>query len=79
MQQRIEPAATGPNGLRKAMQRAPRLRAVIRTEADRIVIEFSDGRAHFLEHARDLATDQLIVAAVHWCKRHGANVVEISS
>ncbi len=79
MQQRIQPGTIAPKDLRDAMQDVPKPRAVVHAEADRIVIEFSDGRVHYVEHARNLATDQLIVAAVHWCKRHGADVVEISS
>jgi hypothetical protein len=79
MQQTVHPWAASPNGLREAMQKLRRRRAVIRSEANRIVIEFSDGHVHLLEYAQYLARDQLIVAAVHWCRRHGVDVVEICS
>jgi hypothetical protein len=72
-----EPSPIDVSPLHRAMRRAYRADAVIRTEPDRIVIEFSDGRTHRIPRAHDIAADQLLAAAVHWCRRHGADVVDI--
>ncbi len=79
MQEINESETSGSTGLRHAMRTALRPSAVIVAEADRIAISFSDGRVHVLELARYLSKDQVIVAAVHWCKRHGADTIEIGS
>lgn len=63
--------------LREAMRRAHEVRAVIRAEAGQIVIEFSDGRTHRIPHAHYIAADQLLCAAAHWCRRHGADIVAV--
>ncbi len=65
--------------LRDVMRRAPELRAVIRVEPGQIVIDFSDGRTHRIPHAHYVAADQLLRAAAEWCRRHGADAVEIGA
>jgi hypothetical protein len=65
--------------LRDVMRRAPALRAVIRVEPGQIVIDFSDGRMHRIPHAHYIAADQLLRAAAQWCRRHGADTVEIGA
>ena len=77
MRQDWESSRLDAGRLRDVMGRAPELRAVIRAEPGQIVIEFSDGRTHRIPHARCIAADQLLGAAAQWCRRHGADVVEI--
>jgi hypothetical protein len=79
MQNEHENSLIVPKNLRNAIRQVPRLRAVVHAEAGRIVITFSDGRTHAVELPQCVASEQLIVAAVNWCRRHGARSVEIGA
>ena len=76
MRQDYETSRDRAGHLRDAMRTTPRVRAVVHSELHHIVIEFSDGRTHSIPLAQCIAADQLLAAAVSWCRRHGADVVE---